>query len=174
MKVVMALLAACVLASAASAQEVKIGYVDLQRALNESESGKKAKDEFKVQVERVRGDLKKQKDEIDKLKEQIEKKSLVIKEEERRNLEKDYQRRLRDFERSYKDTEGDLQNKDNELTGSILRELQEVIHEYGDREKYSLILEASNSVVLFGSKNADLTEKIIELYNQAKSKKKKD
>ena len=53
----------------------KIGYVDLQRALNESDAGKKAKEEFKVQVDKLQGELKKQKDEIDALKEQLEKKA---------------------------------------------------------------------------------------------------
>jgi len=43
----------------------KIGYVDLQRALNESEAGKRAKEEFKVQVDKLQTSLKKQKDEID-------------------------------------------------------------------------------------------------------------
>src|SRR5258706_12215448 len=100
MNAIGALLVALAVAGSALAQEPKIGYVDLQRALNESEAGKKAKEEFKVQVDKLQVDLKKQRDEIDRLKEQIEKKSLVLKEEERRNLEKDYEKRLRDFERA--------------------------------------------------------------------------
>src|SRR6185369_11536277 len=38
---------------ARAAAQLKIGYVDLQRALNESEAGKKAKDRFKVQVDKL-------------------------------------------------------------------------------------------------------------------------
>ena len=95
----------------------KIGYVDLQRALNESEAGKKAKDEFKVQVDKLQAPLKKQKDEIDSMKDQLDKKALVMKDEERASLEDDYRKKLRDFERNYKDSQADLQKKDNELTG---------------------------------------------------------
>ena len=43
-------------ASAACAQQ-KIGYVDLQRALNESEAGRKAKEEFKVQVDKAQSQV---------------------------------------------------------------------------------------------------------------------
>ena len=75
-----------------AAADIKIGYVDLQRALNESEVGKKAKEEFKVQVDKLQAQLKRQKDEIDSLKEQLEKKSVVMKEEERGNLEDEYRR----------------------------------------------------------------------------------
>src|SRR5512140_2184648 len=152
----------------------KIGYVDLQRALNESESGKKAKEEFKVQVDKLQAGLKKQKDEIESLKDQLEKKALVMKEEERANLEEEYRKKLRDFERNYKDSQTDLQKKDNELTGAIIHDLQDVIRSYGERENYLLIFENGSNAVLYGAKNADLTDTIIQEYNSnhpvAKSK----
>jgi len=147
------------------ADEVKIGYVDLQRALNDSNAGKRARDEFKVQVDKAQASLKKQKDELDALREQLEKKSLVMKDEERRNMEKELARKGRDFERAYKDSQGDLQAKDNELTAGILRDLQKVIKEYGDKQGYTLILENSSNAVLYGAKDADLTDQIIKIYD---------
>lgn len=167
-------LAAAFLANVAFAQGTpKIGYVDLQRALNESEAGKRAKEEFKVQVDKLQASLKKQKDEIDGLKDQLEKKSLVMKEDERSNLEEDYRKKLRDFERNYKDSQTDLQKKDNELTGAIIKDLQEIIRDYGEREGYTLILENTSSAVLYGSKSADLTDAIMQEYNSRHPGKKK-
>ncbi len=176
MKLGWAVLAAVFLAHVAVAQTTpKIGYVDLQRALNESEAGKRAKEEFKVQVDKLQASLKKQKDEIDSLKDQLEKKSLVMKEDERGNLEEDYRKKLRDFERNYKDSQADLQKKDNELTGVIIKDLQEIIRNYGEREGYTLILENTSSAVLYGSKSADLTDAIMQEYNsQHPGKKKKE
>ena len=175
MKVVLSMVAGMLLAHAALAQgSPKIGYVDLQRALNESDAGKKAKEEFKVQVDKLQAQLKKQKDSIDSLKDQLDKKSLVMKEEERTNLEEDYRKKLRDFERNYKDSQADLQKKDNELTGAIIHDLQEVIRSYGERENYTLILESGSSPVLYSAKSADLTDVIIREYNggrPAKGKK---
>ena len=153
---------------ARAAAQLKIGYVDLQRALNESEAGKSAKERFKVQVDRLQVDLKKKKDQLDSLKEQLEKKSSVMKEEEARNLQKDYEKRLRDFERSYKDSQGELQQKDNELTVELLKELQGVIEEFGKEGGYSIILEQSSSSVLYGSPELDVTEQIIARYNARK------
>lgn len=152
----------------AHASEVRIGFVDLQRALNESNRGKKAKEEFKAEVEKLQAQLKKKKDQIESLKEQLEKKAAVMKEEERNNLEEEYRKKLRDFERDYKDSQADLQRKDSELTGAILKELQEVIQEVGDREGYTMIFEASSSAVLYGAKGADLTDLILEEYNRRK------
>jgi len=163
----LALTAVLVPAGAATAQ-LKIGYVDLQRALNESEAGKAAKERFKVQVDKLQGDLKKKKDALDGLKEQLEKKSSVMKEEEARNMQKDYERKLRDFERSYKDSQGELQQRDNELTVELLKELQVVIEQYGKENGYSMILEQSSSSVLYGAPDLDLTEQIITRYNARK------
>lgn len=165
---VVVLMLALALATAVSAEEMKFGYVDLQKALNESETGKKAKEDFKKQVDKLQGDLKKQKDEIDTLKSELEKKALVMKDDERRNLQSQYERKLRDFERAYKDSQGELQAKDNELTGEILKGLQGVIQEYGKKEGYTLILESSSTPVLFVAPDADLTEQILKLYNQRK------
>lgn len=170
MRVWSALALAVLLATAAStsAQQIKIGFVDLQRALNESSAGKKAKEEFKKQVERLQVDLKSQKQRIEALKEQLEKKAMVMKDEERRNLEKDYQKKLRDFELAYKDSQSELQMKDNELTASLLKELQAVIEQYGKNGNYTIILEQASSSVLYGAPEIDLTDQIIEAYNRSK------
>lgn len=164
----LALSLSCLLASAAGAQQFKIGYVDLQRALNESDAGKAAKERFKVQVDRLQVDLKKKKDALDSMKEQLEKKASVMKDEEARNLEKDYQKKLRDFERAYKDSQGELQQKDSELTVELLKELQVVIEEFGKEQGFSMILEQSSSSVLYGAPDLDLTEQVIARYNARK------
>ncbi|MBI4515260.1 MAG: OmpH family outer membrane protein [Deltaproteobacteria bacterium] len=163
--VLWAMLVTLVAAPVWAENNVKIGYVDLQRALNESDAGKRARDDFKVQVDKAQNALKKQKDELESLREQLEKKAAVMKEEERRTIEKDLARKGRDFERAYKDSQAELQAKDNELTAVILRELQQVIRDYGDKQGFTLILENSSQAVLYGAKDADLTEQIIEIYN---------
>ena len=148
------------------ADEFKLGLVDLQRALNECEAGKKAKEDFKTQVDKLQAELAKQKGDIEKIKDEVEKKGMVLKDEERKNIERDYQKRLRDFQRTYKDSQAELQQRDNELTGEILRQLQEVIADYGAKQSYTLVLEASNTgAVLYGSRSVDITDQVIQEYN---------
>jgi outer membrane protein len=168
-QVIVAVLMLLVAVSAASAQDMRLATVDLQRALNESQAGQKAKERFKGEVDKLQASLAKQKADIEKIKEDVEKKGLVLKEEERREIEKDYQRRLRDFQRTYKDAQADLQQKDGELTAEILRELAEVIVEFGEKSGYTLILEASNTgAVLYNNKSVDITDKVIEAYDAKK------
>ena len=165
MKTVLALMLALLVPATVLAQGGKIGYVDLQRALSESSAGKKAKDKFKVEVDRLQSKLKKQKDEIDQLKEQLEKKASVMKAAEREEMEDDFRKKMRDFEREYKDSQADLQKKDNDVTGVILRDLQKVIQDLGQSEGYTMIVEMNS--LLFADKSLDLTERVINDYNRS-------
>lgn len=154
----------------AEAETLKIGYVDLQRALNESEAGKKAKDAFKGEMTRMEQKLERNKAEVQKLGEELEKKMTILRDEERDSLERDYRQKLRDFERLYKDSQQELKIKDRDLTGRILEELREIILDIGQQGSYTVILEGNNTVVLYGAKTIDLTEQVIQTYNQKGSK----
>lgn len=164
---VVAALGVAALAPAVSA-DVKIGIVDLQRALNESAAGKKAKEQFKVEFDRTQGSLKSEKDRLDRLKEELEKQSAVLKDEERKAKAEDFERKRRDLRRKLEDSDAELRKKDSELTGEILRQLAVVIQEIGGRDGYTVILENSSSSVLYGAKSIDMTDEVIRTFDARK------
>ena len=65
--VVCSLLMVLLAGALVAAEEYKIGYVDLQRALNESSAGKQAKEKFTAEVKRAESDILRRKDEVEKL-----------------------------------------------------------------------------------------------------------
>lgn len=157
---------ALVLARPVMAQaEIKMGIVDLQRALNESKAGKKAKEQFKVEFDRMQDGLKREKDQLDRLKDDLDKKSTVLKEEQRKTMADDFERKRRDLRRKLEDSDAELRRKDSELTGDILKQLAVVIQEIGARDNYTVILENSSSAVLYGSKTIDLTDEVIRAFD---------
>ncbi len=145
---------------------LKIGYVDLQRALNNSKAGERARERFKAEVEKMEARLQKRKKEVEKLKEELEKKGLLLNQEQQEAMARDYRQKLRDFERLYKDAREELQLEDRKLTARLLEELYQVVQEIGEREGYTLILEGNNTVVLYGAKAIDLTDQVVRLYDQ--------
>jgi outer membrane protein len=167
--VLRAAVALTVLAAAAPAwAEFKIGIVDLQRALNESSAGKKAKEQFKVEFDKMQGSLKGEKDRLDRMKDDLEKQSVVLKEDERKNKAEEFERRRRDLRRKLEDSDAELRKKDQELTGDILKDLAEVIQQIGERDGYTVILENSSSSVLYGSKSIDMTDEVIRSFDARK------
>lgn len=148
--------------------QVKIGFIDVQRAISESAAGKRAKDKFQAQVKKAEGDLLKEKNELERLKAELDKKGPLLKEDERRNLEGDLQKRYVTYQRSMSDQQQDLRQKEGEMTADILKELEKIVNEVGKSEKFTLILERSQ--ILYSDQGIDITNKVIEVYNNRSKK----
>ncbi len=152
-----------VTAPAWAQERVRIGFVDIQRAISESQAGKKAKERFQAQVKKIESDLLKEKQEVERMKNDFDKKGALLKEEERFNFEKELQRRALGYQRSMQDHQEELRQKEGEMTSEILQDLQKIVTEVGKNEKFTLILERSQ--VLYSDQGVDITNKVIELYN---------
>lgn len=161
------MVATLVLGSAAHgvAADFRFAVVDMQRALNDCDAGKKAKDQVKAKFERSQESLKKQREDLDRMKEDYDRKALVLKEEERRNLEKDLENRTLEFKRKYEDFQRDLKRTDAELTSSIVEELYGIVRDYGAKNNYTMVLEASSGALLYADKSVDVTDEIVKLHN---------
>ncbi len=171
-RLLMAVLALALIlpAPALLAAETKIGFVDLQKALNTSVSGKRAKEQIGKKLKEYEGTITSRQEELKKLKEELEKQAVLLSEEARGEKERDYQKKLKDFQRFTKDVQEELQQKDADYTRQIIEEIFGVIKEMGQKEGYTLILEKSESSLLFADEKIDLTEAVIKAYD-AKSKK---
>ncbi|HXV81973.1 MAG TPA: OmpH family outer membrane protein, partial [Candidatus Binatia bacterium] len=152
-----------------SQDNVKIGFIDIQRAITESQAGKRAKERFQAQVKKAEAELLKEKQEIERLKGDLDKKGPLLKEEEKRSLEADLQRRVVNYQRGMQDQQQQLRQKEGEMTSDILKELEKIVNEVGKAEKFTLILERSQ--ILYSDQGIDITNRVIEAYN-ARSKSK--
>jgi outer membrane protein len=149
---------------AVGAQErVKIGFIDIQRAISDSNAGKRAKERFQAQVKKAEAEPLKEKTELERLKADLDKKGPLMKEEERRNLEADLQRRYVNYQRTMTDQQQELRQKEGALTGDILKELEKIVNEIGKADKFTLILERNQ--ILYSDQGIDVTNKVIEVFN---------
>jgi len=158
-------------ASVCSATELKLGYVDIQRAVAESKTGKAANEKFTVEANRIRDDLLKEKEKIEQAAEMLQKQSAMLTDDVRRSKELDMARRQRDYERLVEDQKGELQLKEAQLTGEILEELIPIVRDYGKKHEFSVIFERAERVVLHIDPALDLTDKIIAILDAGSQKK---
>jgi len=157
--------ALALLANAAVAADFKVAVVDMQRALNECEAGKHAKDQVKGKFDKAQDQLKKQRDDLDKAREEFDKKALVMKEEQRRDLEKDFEVKQLEFKRRYEDFQRDLKRTDAELTSGIVEQLYGIVAEIGAQKGYTMVLESSSGALLYNDKSIDITDAVIKAHN---------
>ncbi len=152
-------------------QALRIGYVDLQRVMLESEKGKEARKSLTDEMEKLKKSLTQRQDEIQKMKDSLERQGATITPEARADKEKQYQTKVKDYQRSANDFETELRQRDMEFTSKILKDLEDIIRKLGETEKYSLILEKSQAGILFATPASDITDRVIAAYNDSTKKK---
>jgi outer membrane protein len=143
--------------------EMKFAFVDVQRALNECDAGKKAKAEFQGRVTALEGRLQRQQNEVQSLKDEMEKKGMLMNPDQRQSLQDQYMDKLKNFERDYKDSKDELQAKDQEVTSKIVHDLAQVIRTLGERDNYTMVFEKGS--ILWGAPSIDITDQVIRSYN---------
>ena len=157
----------------AYAENLKVGSVDLVKALNESDAGKKAKADLEFLIKTKQSSLDEKGKNIEKIKSEIEKQSSVLSADARKSKEEELERMIRDYQRLVTDSQNDVKKKEGEVTGDILKELREIIAKIGGEEAYTVILEGGEGQILYAKKEIDLTEAVIKKHNELKAKPKK-
>ena len=163
------MLLAC--ATVSSAAEMKLGYINIQRAVAESKAGKTANEKFTVEANRVRDDILKEKESIEQAAEMLQKQSAMLTEDVRRSKELDMGRRQRDYERMVEDQKAELQLKEAELTGEILEQLIPIVRDYGKKHGFSIIFERQERLLIYADESLDVTDKIIAILDASFKKK---
>ncbi|MBI3593291.1 MAG: OmpH family outer membrane protein [Nitrospirae bacterium] len=158
------------MASVALAVE-KIGYVDVDKAANESEEGKKAVANLKDFMSSKQALITEKGKALEKMKADLEKQGAIISPDAKRSKIEEIERSEREFQRIVSDINIELEKKRRELTESIYKEIIDVIEKTGQEGKYSVILTGQS--LLYVDKSLDITDTIIKKYNEIKGAKAK-
>ncbi|NIQ10157.1 MAG: OmpH family outer membrane protein [Gammaproteobacteria bacterium] len=152
-------------AAPAMAQAQKIAYVDLQKALNLSSAGKEAKEKIKAKVQEYDADVQQRQEELKKLKDDLEKQAMLLSEDARNAKERDYQQKVKEYQRFTKDIQETLQQMDADFTRKILEDLLKVAQDFGKSEGYSMILEKTESSIVYADESIDITDDVIKEFD---------
>jgi outer membrane protein len=150
------------------AEDIKVGSVDIQKAVNECRGGREDKQAITKEVEKYQLLAIEKQKELQQMKDSLEKQWLMLNPETRVAKEKEYQAKLRDFQRWGQDAENEINQKRIEMERQISIGLQKVIQKVGMDEGYTLILEKNENIVFFTSKFIDITDRVIKAYDAQK------
>jgi outer membrane protein len=153
---------------AADTPVVKIGYVDLQKAIQQTSTGMKAKKELEKEFNSKKQDLQKREADLKKMGEDLEKKKLALSDEVRAKKSQDLQQEMMKFQREVGESQMTIQKKERDLTQPILEKLQGALEKIAKEGGYTMVLEKSEQSVLWARKDLDLTEAIVKEYEKTK------
>lgn len=163
---IMIIVSICMLGGVSFAEEaMKIGYVDMRGALNDSKAGKEAK----VTLEKIIKDkqlvLDAEKKKLEEMQQDFEKKASLLSDKAKQEKQKEFQGKVQAYQKMVADAQKEINEKEAEVTEMIINEIKKVIQDIAKEENYSLIFEKTEVSVLFGKEGLDLTNKVIQKYN---------
>jgi len=157
------------MARPALAAETKLGFVDLRRALGETEEGRKARANLKRDFDKKQKELDEQQESVKKAIEDLNKKRTLLPAETVRQKEAELQERVGKVQQTYMRHQQDLASKEEEATQPIVERLQRIITKIAAAENFTMVLDKSAGVV-YSKPEFDLTNEVIRRFNAGEEK----
>lgn len=146
--------------------DVKIGYIDMQKAIQETGSGKKAKKELEDEFNKKKKELEKMETEIKKKGEEFEKRSGVMNEDARNKKNAELQGEMRKYQESAAKAQMEIQKRERDLTQPIVDRLRKILDDIAKKDDYTVILEKAENSVMWAKKEIDLTERVVKEFDK--------
>ncbi|MBI4925215.1 MAG: OmpH family outer membrane protein, partial [Bdellovibrio sp.] len=123
--------------SVAIGAETRVATVDMQKAIQNVETGKKAKSDLEKALTLKRKEIQDEEAKINKMGEEFKKQSLVMNEEARAKKQSEIQERIVKLQQLQMKSQTELQQKEQTLTAPILNKLRQIIQDIASKKGYS-------------------------------------
>lgn len=160
-------LATCLFALPAAAQTMRVGIVDTQRAVMETEDGlrmqatlKKLFDSRQRELDKKQEDLQKERDDIEKQRDVLSKAAFA------KRVDK-WQREMVQLQTVFVEYNKELQKKQGELTQPIFQKAMGIIRRLATQEGFDIVVD--KQAVPYARSDLDVTDRVITLYNSGAS-----
>jgi outer membrane protein len=152
--------------TAAEDQAIKIGIVDIEQAISSTAEGRAARDELARKQREAEAEIQPLVDEYKAAEEDLKQKRFVLSEDVLYQKQLDMAQMRQQIESRMKELEGRLQLDSKRLEGPLNKKLGEVIEAAGKEAGFTLILQRGSPGLLYTREALDITDLIIEKYNQ--------
>ncbi len=154
----------------AESAEGKFGYVDMQKAIQATTTGKKAKAELEGEFSKKKKDFEKKEADLKKMSEDLERKKSVLSEDVLMQKQREFQEEMMKYREVVGKSQMELQKKERDLTAPILDKLRASIEKVAKDGGYTMIFEKNENSILWAPSDMDLTNKIVAEYEKSVKK----
>lgn len=152
------------MASAVSAQEFKIGFINTDRIFRDANSAKTAQTKLEQEFQRREKELNDQGAQIKAAADKLEKEAPTLAEAQRNSRQKQLTDQDREFQRKRREFQEDLNVRKNEELQIVLERANKVVKQVAEAEKYDYVLQEA----VYVNPKHDITEKVLKVLNATK------
>lgn len=157
-------LALALCATAASAAELKIGFIDAERINRESVPAERASKQLEKEFAPRAQEMQRREAQIKSLQGQLEKDAMTMSESDRRAKEQELARMSLDFQRMQREYREDLNLRRNQELAALFERANRVIKQIAESEKFDLILQEA----VYRNPRIDITDKVLKALAEGK------
>lgn len=160
----------------AMAGENKIGTISVKDVLSQSKVGQQAQKDLENKVQEFQDKFAPEQKELEDLASEIEKKRSVWSQDVLAEKERKYQKLMREYKLKADDAQYELKQLEKKVMEPILKNLHEIIAEYGKQENFTLIFLkdgeglSSRIGLLYASDEIDISEAVLKLLDERQAK----
>tara|TARA_B100000609_G_scaffold197698_1_gene195607 strand:- start:4477 stop:5043 length:567 start_codon:yes stop_codon:yes gene_type:complete len=155
---------------------IRIGYVDLRKALNSVEDGIAAKKRLKMKKSSFQKKLSRLQKQLKRAKKSYDSRAAILRGNAKRKMQARLQKKFLTLQRTYTKLTRSLAREESVETRKIFRKMEVIIRRIAKENKLYLMLEKTESSVLYATPSMDYTNELIRRYNRlfaGKGKKRK-
>jgi outer membrane protein len=148
----------------ATASVLKIGFVDVEKAVQETSSGKKAKKELEKELSSKKAEFQKKEADLKKMFEDLEKKKVALSDDVRTKKQADLNQDMAKFQREVSEFNIGMQKKQSEYLQPIAEKLEGIIEKIAKSGSYSVVLD--KRALVWGDKQIDITDEVVKEFEK--------
>jgi outer membrane protein len=142
---------------------MKMGVVDIQRAVMQSEDGLRAQATLKKLFDSRQQELNKRQTDLQKQKEDIDKQKTVLSQQALQRKAETWQKEMVELQSTFADYNKELEKRQKELTDPIFERVLAAIKRVAGLESYDVIVD--RATVAFARSDLDLTDRVVQMAN---------
>jgi outer membrane protein len=159
------LLMAVLFTGTALAQELRVGIIDINKILNESDAGMAAKKKMESRYEELKKKVDAKQEEARALKEELDKQKVMLGKEKVKEKEDALQAKVNELRQLTQEGEKEMQGRQGEFTRDVLKRIEVQVDALVKAENLDLVLERSAGVVYF-RESMDITQRVLDMVNK--------
>ncbi len=164
-KIIFLIMMISMAAFSAQAAELKIGYVDFQKIVSQSEQGKEAMKTLDS-IEKAKNALINEKvNEIKKLEEELTVQGAILNPETKEKKQAEHEKLMAEYQKMRRDRDEELKKNEGEFIQKIVLDVKKLLAKISEEEGYAAILNEAG--IAYIRPEADLTDKVLKMFNES-------
>lgn len=145
--------------------QTKIAVVDMQKAVQSTAAGKKAKSELETEFNKKKKELEKKEADLKKMGEDLERKKAVLSEDAFMKKQAEFQEEMMKYRDVVGKSQLEIQKKERDLTAPILEKMKKTIETIAKEKGFDLVVE-NTQMILFSAKSSDITDDVVKAFEK--------